>query len=99
MLNLLRNAENLDRNSPETLQVLPKATHEAHNPTNDSKAIPKAATFQEKSPKCVPKATKRLQQDSNKLQKNIPKGIPNRVQNLRLSVPRKVAKTLRLSCF
>ena len=54
------------RNSPETLQILPKATHEAHNPTNVSKAIPKAAKVHQKSPKGGPKAPKSVQKDSKK---------------------------------
>ena len=28
------NVENLDGNSPETLQILPKTINKAHNPTN-----------------------------------------------------------------
>ena len=45
----------------ETMQILPKATHEAHNPTNVSKARPKAAKVHQKSPKEAPKAPKKLQ--------------------------------------
>ena len=63
---MTNNVKNLARNSPETLQVLPKATHEAHNPTNISKATPKAAKVHQKSPKGGPKAPKRRQKDSKK---------------------------------
>ena len=53
-------------NSPETLQVLPKAIHEAHNPTNISKATPKTPKVHQKSAKGDPKAPKRVQKDSKK---------------------------------
>ena len=66
MLNLLRNVENLVRNRIETMQILPKATHEAHNPTNVPKARPKAAKVHQKSPKDAPEAPKRLQKASKK---------------------------------
>jgi len=66
VLNLSRDAEKLVRNPPETMQILPKATHEAHNPTNVSKAIPKAAKVHQKSPKEAPKAPKRHQKESKK---------------------------------
>jgi len=66
VLNLSRNAENLVRNRLETMQILPKATHEAHNPTNVSKASPKAAKVHQKCPKGVPKAPKRFQKEAKK---------------------------------
>jgi len=93
----LKNVEKLVRNLPETMQILPKATHEAHNPTNVSKARPKAAKVHQKSPKGGPKAPKRVQKDSEKLPKSIPKGIPkrllNRTPNLRPLFPLNVSKT------
>ena len=102
-LKLSRNVEHLVRNSPETLQILLKATHKAHNPTNVSKAIPKAAKVHQKSPKGSPKAPKRVQKNSKQLPKNIPKGIPkrflNRTPNLRPLFPLNVSKTYRLPCF
>jgi hypothetical protein len=66
VLNLSRNAENLVRNRLETMQILPKATHEAHNPTNVPKARPKAAKVHQKSPKGGPEAPKRAQKDFKK---------------------------------
>ena len=65
--------KNLATNRPETLQGLPEATHKAHNPTNGSKAIPKAAKVHQKSPKGGPKAPKRLQKDTKKLPKTFQK--------------------------
>ena len=53
--------KNLVRNRLETMQILPKATHEAHNPTNVPKARAKAAKVHQKSPKGGPEAPKRLQ--------------------------------------
>jgi len=66
MRELSRNVKNLVRNPAETMQILPKATHEAHNPTNVSKASPKAAKVHQKSSKGAPKATKRLQKAPKK---------------------------------
>jgi len=66
VLNLSRNAENLVRNRLETMQILPKATHEAHNPTNVPKARPKAAKVHQKSPKGDLKAPKRIQKAPKK---------------------------------
>ena len=51
---------------PETMQILPKATHEAHNPTNVPKTRPKASKVHQKSPKGGPKAPKRLQKTVKK---------------------------------
>ena len=69
--------KNIVRNSPETLQVLPKATHEAHNPTNISKATPKTAKVHQKSAKGdspgSQKAPKRLQTTPKKHPKTHPK--------------------------
>ena len=51
----------------ETLQkpeILPKATKQAQNPTNDSKATPKAAKVHQKSPKGGPKASQKVQKDT-----------------------------------
>ena len=61
---LSRNFENLFRNGPKTLQILPKATKQAQNPTNVSKAIPKAPKVRQKSPKGGPEAPKKLQKDT-----------------------------------
>ena len=94
---MTNNLKNLAMNSPETLQVLPKATHEAHNPTNISKASPKTAKVHKKSSKGGPKAPKRVQKESKKLPKSSPKGIPkrllNRTPNLRPLFPLNVSKT------
>ena len=76
MLIFSRNAENLVRNRLETMQILPKVTHEAHNPTNISKAIPKTAKVHQKSAKGDPKATKRLQKGYGKVTKKHPKRHP-----------------------
>ena len=96
-INSIRNVENIIRNFPETSQVLPKATHEAHNPTNISKATPKTAKVHQKSAKGDPKAPKRHQKSSKKIPKSIPKGIPkrvlNRTSNLRPLFPLNVSKT------
>ena len=82
---------------PETMQILPKATHEAHNQTNISKATPKTAKVHQKSAKGDPKASKRHQKYSKKLPKSTPKGIPkrllNRTPNLRPLFPLNVSKT------
>ena len=97
------NVENLFRNGPKTLQILPKATKHAQNPTKVSKAIPKAAKVHQKSPKGRPKAPKRLQKDSKKHPKSIPTGTPkrvlNRTPNWRPPFPPNVSKTQRLPCF
>ena len=65
---------------PETLQILPKATHKAHNPTNVSKAIPKAAKFHQKSskgdPQGIQKDLKRIQKVTKKHPKRHPQTTP-----------------------
>ena len=88
MLKFLGNVENLFRNGPKTLQIFPKATKQAQNLTNVSKATPKAAKVHQKSskgapkaPKRLPKASKRLQKNSKKFPKSTPTGTPKRVLN------------------
>ena len=66
----------ISTNSPETLQVFPKATHKAHNPTNVSKVIPKAAKVYKKSSKGGPKAPKRVQTKIPKAINKHPKRHP-----------------------
>ena len=96
-LKLTRNVKNLFGNGPKTLQILPKATKQAQNPTNVSKATPKAAKVHQKSSKGGPKAPKRLQKDSKKLPKSTPEGTPkrglNRTPNWRPSFSPNVSKT------
>ena len=50
----------------------------AHNPTNVSKADPKAAKIDAKSPKDVPKAPKRHPKGDQKATKRHPKSFPER---------------------
>ena len=103
MLKLLRNVENLFRNGPKTLQILPKATKQAQNPTNVSKATPEAAKVRQKSPKGGPEAPKRVKKESKKLPKSTPKGTPkrglNRTPDWTPSFSPNVSKTQRLPCF
>ena len=98
-----RNAKNLFRNAPKTLQILPKATKQAQNPTNVSKATPKAAKVHQKSPKGGPKAPQMVQKDTKKLPKSTLKGTPkrglNRTPNWTPSFSPNVSKTQRLPCF
>ena len=61
MIICIRDVENLARNSRKTLQVLPKANQNAHNPINVSKASPKAAKVHQKSPKGDPEKSTRIQ--------------------------------------
>ena len=102
-LKLSRNVENLFRNASKTLQILPKATKQAQNPTNVSKATPKAAKVHQKSPKGGPKAPTRVQKDAKKLPKSIPTDTPkrvlNRTPNWRPPFSPNVSKTQRLPCF
>ena len=66
--------ENLARNSPKTLQVLPKVIHKAHNPTNVSKASsPKVS---QRWPRGSQKAPKRLQKVTKKQSKRHPETTP-----------------------
>ena len=96
-MNSIRNVENITRNSPKTLQVLPKATQNGDKPAKVSKATPKAAKVHQTSPKDAPKAPKRLQKNAKKLPKSTPKGIPkrtlNRTPNRRSLFPLNVSKT------
>ncbi len=74
---MTNNVKNRTINSPETLQVLPKATHEAHNPTNISKANPKTA----KVHKSLPKVTPRLPKGTKKAPKSYQKAPQKASQN------------------
>ena len=76
MWKLSRNVENLFRNGPKTLQILPKATKQAQNPTNVSKATPKAAKVYQKSPKDDPKAPKKRQTNAKETAKKHSKRHP-----------------------
>ena len=53
-MNSIRNVENITRNSPKTLQVLPKATQNGDKPAKVSKATPKAAKASKKHSKRHP---------------------------------------------
>ena len=55
-----RDAGHLDGKSSKTVQILPKATNEAHNQTNVSENISKTTKNCQTSSKSVPKASKRI---------------------------------------